>query len=492
MALHRVRLTFLARFDCRCQRTSEALYLSFNIDALEGVLNAESSGGVETSTAKKPKRGSTGRSTAWAAGTGFGGVHEHGLESYVAQRDKAKQHEVWFTLCFVLTRPHISLPVGETFAGTLSALCGCLSNLWRAQARHDRMAASILERLLSVFKVTASTSTFRSKVKCLSSTIAELLAVLAGPAWPEQAKVRSRAAAGARRDIRVWPRSVLGKASSKEQDTSSASLLGLLQALSAQAEVFIKLEQATSGGEGEVRVTQPIFCRRPSRKSISAILTMAGFGLAIIFERSLVEYVVYYIILKGWCISISNHLALLSLSHAAPITQARALGMALDIRMTLEDVTSSLNKNRWKDSNQTSAPSSDAQDVRTKIDPPAVLTEGTASPSREQSFKSVMQPLQFEMRPIVDLSHFKSSAASNSGTQAGGGGGGHAFERNRRILKEVSSLATSLPLHMDSSVHMVVDESRSDVMRSVVCSQAVLSGGCHANINTLFGFVWHE
>ncbi|CAN0273825.1 unnamed protein product, partial [Discosporangium mesarthrocarpum] len=57
--------------------------------------------------------------------------------------------------------------------------------------------------------------------------------------------------------------------------------------------------------------------------------------------------------------------------------------------------------------------------------------------------------------------HFASQAQKMSA-----GAGGHA--RALRISKEVSSLATSLPVQPDSSIFLRVDEDRFDVMRAMI------------------------
>lgn len=49
--------------------------------------------------------------------------------------------------------------------------------------------------------------------------------------------------------------------------------------------------------------------------------------------------------------------------------------------------------------------------------------------------------------------------------QAGGHGG---RERSIRISREVSSLATSLPVQPESSIFLRVDEDRFDVMRAMI------------------------
>jgi hypothetical protein len=84
----------------------------------------------------------------------------------------------------------------------------------------------------------------------------------------------------------------------------------------------------------------------------------------------------------------------------------------------------------------------------------------------EQLFLAALRPLQLQLVSLDRVGHlFATEASRSSQGGAGGGASGHTYERNKRILKEVSSLASALPLHWDSSIHVAVDENRFDILR---------------------------
>ena len=164
--------------------------------------------------------------------------------------------------------------------------------------------------------------------------------------------------------------------------------------------------------------------------------------------------------------------------------EALSLGMALEIVTVCEKVESNCRAHRGRISS--SAPLSGIRSAAdtgsVEAPPPAPGTGHHPNATRgtvQDRFLAALKPLQFQTRPLLradsavapggsggTFDHKFAAAASGSSQGGGGGGaGGHTYERNKRILKEVSSLASTLPLHWDSSIHVAVDESRFDVLR---------------------------
>ena len=52
-----------------------------------------------------------------------------------------------------------------------------------------------------------------------------------------------------------------------------------------------------------------------------------------------------------------------------------------------------------------------------------------------------------------------------------------AKERMKAVMKQVSSLSTSLPIHYASSIHVAVDTDRMDVLRVLILPDAATPYG---------------
>eukprot|EP00903_Cladosiphon_okamuranus_P008073 g7787.t1 len=96
--------------------------------------------------------------------------------------------------------------------------------------------------------------------------------------------------------------------------------------------------------------------------------------------------------------------------------------------------------------------------------------------SLESRYLSELGDSRFELVPL--LGHGKSHHFSSQASKQRGRTGGRA--RAQRVNKEVSTLATSLPVQPDSSIFLRVDEDRFDVMRAMITGpkDTPYEGGC--------------
>jgi hypothetical protein len=60
----------------------------------------------------------------------------------------------------------------------------------------------------------------------------------------------------------------------------------------------------------------------------------------------------------------------------------------------------------------------------------------------------------------------RNEAGSAYGDQSGSGA--HSAKRQLRMLREIASLATTLPLEWESSVHIRVDQGRMDLIKALI------------------------
>jgi len=154
----------------------------------------------------------------------------------------------------------------------------------------------------------------------------------------------------------------------------------------------------------------------------------------------------------------------LKLQHSSPDeVEALSLGMALEIESVYDKV-----ERNCREHQAAAAGSEDAATGSGALSSTSgVAASGSGGPSVQDRFRAALKPLQFQMAPILNEGsyHFRAKAEACS---ASSGAAGQMYERNKRILKEVSSLASALPLHWDSSIHVVVDEKRFDVLRVLI------------------------
>jgi hypothetical protein len=91
------------------------------------------------------------------------------------------------------------------------------------------------------------------------------------------------------------------------------------------------------------------------------------------------------------------------------------------------------------------------------------------------NYKEKLRPLQFKQMSMVDekagtyLHHYKDHILGKvSGSSCIDKRGVHNQKRMLHLSKEIASLATTLPLEWESSIHLCVDDQRIDVLRALI------------------------
>lgn len=113
--------------------------------------------------------------------------------------------------------------------------------------------------------------------------------------------------------------------------------------------------------------------------------------------------------------------------------------------------------------------------------PPALSPEEVRERDIIQPYKAAIKPLQFrQVAGLQTTHHFRQeinleeSETREGGTGAGkgkgkgGGGGVGGKARTKRMVTEIASLKSDLPLDWASSIFMCVDESRMDVLSAAI------------------------
>ncbi|KAG6556424.1 hypothetical protein Mapa_002367 [Marchantia paleacea] len=89
-------------------------------------------------------------------------------------------------------------------------------------------------------------------------------------------------------------------------------------------------------------------------------------------------------------------------------------------------------------------------------------------------YKEKLRGLQFKQLPMADANgeyrhHFKDHITGKvANSTCIDKRGSHNHKRMLHLSKEIASLATTLPLEWESSIHLCVDESRADVLRAMI------------------------
>eukprot|EP00039_Didymoeca_costata_P032272 m.37213 g.37213 ORF g.37213 m.37213 type:complete len:810 (+) comp9276_c0_seq2:247-2676(+) len=104
----------------------------------------------------------------------------------------------------------------------------------------------------------------------------------------------------------------------------------------------------------------------------------------------------------------------------------------------------------------------DEQSLRTASSEAISVTPETNLDKEKTEYEKSMKPLLFKMAKISYERHaFKNEILISAFKQA-------KPERMRRIARELSSLASSLPLNFNSSIFVRVDDARPDVLKAVI------------------------
>eukprot|EP00898_Chlorokybus_atmophyticus_P001859 jgi/Chlat1/2674/Chrsp18S02980 len=139
-----------------------------------------------------------------------------------------------------------------------------------------------------------------------------------------------------------------------------------------------------------------------------------------------------------------------------------AMGVALDVRTSFEQVKASVDV--WKASTTQALQSDGAVEVTDGPKPKAVVNAA----AREKVYMDEIRELQFDMVSLLEKGHyahyFRQEIEASESRASSGNGAGRAL----RVMQEISSLATSLPLSWNSSVFLRVDERRQDVLKAAI------------------------
>uniref|UniRef100_A0AC35FHZ2 UBC core domain-containing protein n=1 Tax=Panagrolaimus sp. PS1159 TaxID=55785 RepID=A0AC35FHZ2_9BILA len=101
--------------------------------------------------------------------------------------------------------------------------------------------------------------------------------------------------------------------------------------------------------------------------------------------------------------------------------------------------------------------------------PPTASSVASANLSQEELYKKLLEKLQMGSTRLIDdnnqpiySTNFKKEIKSINPVAASN------RERNRRIAKELASMTSSLPLSLSSSIFVVMDETRCDVLKVLI------------------------
>lgn len=155
----------------------------------------------------------------------------------------------------------------------------------------------------------------------------------------------------------------------------------------------------------------------------------------------------------------SQAIVFVQLNQSSEVDMLEALTVALHIQQTLGEVQKTVDISRKYGLSQSNSQSKESS---------------TPAPTEEQEYLRVLRPQRFEVVDLLgslatgQMSHYLYQKSAQAVGHAGVVG--DARTRQARIANEISTLSTSLPVEMGSSIFVRCDDSRLDVLKvSTVC-----------------------